>query len=231
MSHFSTRKVSYSAGTVPRPPMPKVVPSYKAEARARIVEAATRLFVSRGYRRTTMDDVAEALGVSKGALYLYYRSKVDVLREIQAQNRQLARHWIAEALKRPDDAAATFFGSFEEVFDRWADREQIALYFEILGEASHDAEIRAAIRVDHREDLKSLRGFLSELRRRDLLPSKTDLDVLAFMVVALFQGAVWDLSIGLDPERTRRVLRASLQEILWRPRDAPGRRRRPAASR
>jgi AcrR family transcriptional regulator len=194
--------------------MPKVVPGYKDEARARIVDAAKRLFVAKGYRRTTMDDVAEELGVSKGALYQYYRSKVDVLREIQSQSRRMARAWMDHALKQPRAAATTFYASFEDVFDKWADRDQLALYFEILGEASHDAEIRATIRLDHREDLKSLRRFLEELRRRGDLPSHLDLDVVAFMVIALFQGAVWDLSIGIDPERTHRMLRQSLEEIL-----------------
>jgi AcrR family transcriptional regulator len=218
MSHFITRQVSYTPGAVPPSSMPKVVPTYKAEARARIVEAATRLFVSKGFRRTTMDDVAEALGVSKGALYQYYPSKVDLLREIQAANRAMARRWMDQALERPGGAAASFYESIEEVFDLWADREQVALYFEILGEASHDEEIRAAIRLDHREDLKSLRRFLAELRRRGSLPSTLDLDVLAFMFIALFQGAVWELSMGQDPQRTRRMLHASLQEILG---DAP----------
>jgi AcrR family transcriptional regulator len=207
--------------------MPKVVPSYKDEARARIVDAAKRLFVTKGYRRTTMDDVAEAIGVSKGALYLYYRSKVEILREIQAQNRRIARQWMDDALQQPHAAAAAFYQSFEDVFDRWADREQVALYFEILGEASHDAEIRAAIRLDHREDLKSLRRFLAELRRRGVLASRVDLDVLAFTVIALFQGAVWDLSIGLDPDRTHRMLRAAVAEVLTPPPVARGRRRAP----
>lgn len=206
--------------------MPKVVPTYKAEARARIVAAASRLFVAKGYRRTTMDDVAQALGVSKGALYLYYRSKVDLLRAIQAENRSMARRWMDEALERPAGPVASFYESLEEVFEEWADREQVALYFEILGEASHDEEIRAAIRVDHREDLKSLRRFLTELRRRGALPSHLDLEVLAFMFIALFQGAVWELSIGQDPDRTRRLLRAALGEIL-----GAGPATRPAAAR
>jgi len=206
--------------------MPKVVPTYKAEARARIVEAATRLFVAKGFRRTTMDDVAEALGVSKGALYQYYPSKVDLLREIQAANRRMSRRWMDEALARPGGVAASFYESLEEVFDRWADREEIALYYEILGEASHDEEIRAAIRTDHREDLKSLRRFLVELRRRGMLRADVDLDVLAFMFIALFQGAVWDLNVGQEPDRTRRLLHAALEQILGQRPSEPVRGRR-----
>jgi AcrR family transcriptional regulator len=42
---------------------------------ARLVECATEVFIERGYRRTQMADVAEALGVAKGTLYLYVESK------------------------------------------------------------------------------------------------------------------------------------------------------------
>jgi AcrR family transcriptional regulator len=40
-----------------------------------LVEAATRVFITQGYRRTQMADVAEALGVAKGTLYLCVESK------------------------------------------------------------------------------------------------------------------------------------------------------------
>lgn len=40
-----------------------------------LIEAAVKVFVSRGYRLTQMADVAEALGVAKGTLYGYVDSK------------------------------------------------------------------------------------------------------------------------------------------------------------
>jgi AcrR family transcriptional regulator len=40
-----------------------------------LVEAATRVFIEQGYRRTQMADIAEALGVAKGTIYLYVESK------------------------------------------------------------------------------------------------------------------------------------------------------------
>ena len=42
---------------------------------ARLVECATQVFIEQGYRRTQMADVARALGVAKGTLYLYVESK------------------------------------------------------------------------------------------------------------------------------------------------------------
>jgi AcrR family transcriptional regulator len=40
-----------------------------------LLECAARVFIEQGYRRTQMADVAEAMGVAKGTLYVYVESK------------------------------------------------------------------------------------------------------------------------------------------------------------
>src|SRR5690349_7605818 len=40
-----------------------------------LIACATTVFIEQGYRRTQMDDIAAALGVAKGTLYLYVESK------------------------------------------------------------------------------------------------------------------------------------------------------------
>lgn len=42
---------------------------------AELIRVATGVFIAQGYRRTQMSDVAAALGVAKGTLYLYVESK------------------------------------------------------------------------------------------------------------------------------------------------------------
>jgi AcrR family transcriptional regulator len=44
-----------------------------------IVEAATELFIKQGYRKTSMSEVAERAGVAKGTLYLYAKTKADLM--------------------------------------------------------------------------------------------------------------------------------------------------------
>jgi len=51
----------------------------KVRKRLRMLEAATELFVKQGYRKTSVDEVAEAAGVAKGTVYLYFRTKADLL--------------------------------------------------------------------------------------------------------------------------------------------------------
>ncbi len=40
-----------------------------------LIETATQVFIEHGYRRTQMADIADAMGLAKGTLYLYVASK------------------------------------------------------------------------------------------------------------------------------------------------------------
>ena len=67
-------------------------------APAPLLDAAFRVFAARGYRATRLEQVAEAAGVTKGAIYYYFDSKEDLLRRaIQHRHRAVFAE-IAEAL-------------------------------------------------------------------------------------------------------------------------------------
>ncbi|WP_255216272.1 TetR/AcrR family transcriptional regulator [Pseudenhygromyxa sp. WMMC2535] len=51
----------------------------KGRKRVAILEAAHERFVAQGYRETSMDEIAVAVGVAKGTLYLYFPRKIDLL--------------------------------------------------------------------------------------------------------------------------------------------------------
>ncbi|HEY5622820.1 MAG TPA: helix-turn-helix domain-containing protein [Gammaproteobacteria bacterium] len=53
--------------------------SIPADRFGKLIGCATEVLIRQGYRRTQMSDVAEALGVAKGTLYLYVESKEALL--------------------------------------------------------------------------------------------------------------------------------------------------------
>ena len=50
-------------------------PDVSDQRRNQIMEAALTVFSRLGFERASMDNIAKEAGVSKGALYLYYKSK------------------------------------------------------------------------------------------------------------------------------------------------------------
>jgi AcrR family transcriptional regulator len=66
--------------TIETPPAPEGLRQRKRrETRARIVDAALKLFLARGYDATTVDEIAEAAGISKRSFFDYFPTKEDVV--------------------------------------------------------------------------------------------------------------------------------------------------------
>ena len=54
----------------------------KRNRKNQILNAALKVFVVKGYSKTTMDDIVSASKLSKGALYHYYKSKKDLFLDL-----------------------------------------------------------------------------------------------------------------------------------------------------
>src|SRR5215469_5986081 len=57
-------------------------PDVSEERRTQILEAAMAVFARQGFDKARMDDIAQEVGLSKGALYLYYKSKDAIISAI-----------------------------------------------------------------------------------------------------------------------------------------------------
>lgn len=57
-------------------------PKRSATRRREILRAAARVFAERGYYACTVEDIARAIGVSKGVIYYYFRSKDEICTEV-----------------------------------------------------------------------------------------------------------------------------------------------------
>ena len=58
--------------------MPKLFPGNKDEIRKKIVSEAFPIFLEKGFEKTMMDDIAARLGVTKRAIYRYYKNKEEL---------------------------------------------------------------------------------------------------------------------------------------------------------
>ena len=50
-----------------------------SEKRAEIIKTARDLFLTKDYDKTTMQDFMDSLGIAKGTIYPYFKSKEDIL--------------------------------------------------------------------------------------------------------------------------------------------------------
>lgn len=194
--------------------MPKVVAEYRSQARDRIVAAAQTVFHRRSFSRATMDDIAREVGVSKGALYRYFRSKSELLAEIQRRNRgRILARW--EGLLDGGDVAEGIVNSIDQLFSGEVDP---SIWVELIGAAAGDPSLRAAMRLDQREDRRMMRDFLKRLEERGRIRPVQDREVVAEIVLTVLAGSVVEIILHGSPNRTRRELVRTLRYLLPAPR-------------
>ena len=71
------------------------------DTKERILEAALELFAEKGYLGTSMSDIANRLGITKGALYKHYTGKQEILDSIVERMNQMD-YERAEAYEMPE---------------------------------------------------------------------------------------------------------------------------------
>ncbi|GEU03336.1 TetR family transcriptional regulator [Bacillus anthracis] len=59
----------------------RIIKEYE-ERRKEILETAERLFLTKGYTNTTVNDILKEIGIAKGTFYHYFKSKEEVMDEI-----------------------------------------------------------------------------------------------------------------------------------------------------
>jgi AcrR family transcriptional regulator len=112
------------------------------------MEAAEQMFYERGYADTSMDDVADAVGLLKGSLYYYMNSKEDLLYRIVDDVHNIVQTKLDDACARDDLRA----------LDR--------LLLLVTDQVDYNARHVTRIAVYHHEWRRLEGDRLNEIRRR-----------------------------------------------------------------
>ncbi len=192
----------------------------RALTRDHLLAAAADVFARRGYHATTLDEIAEAAGFSKGAVYSNFASKEDLfLALMRRRGEQLVTEFAAAAksAQDPDETVAALRAVYSAEEDReqaWALSTEFTLY--ALRNAAVHEELVAASPATH--------GFVVDLVERHLeeagIVPPLDADQIARIYTALFLG-LWQQQ-AIDAEAVHDDLFAAAVVFLQQAVEAMG---------
>jgi len=189
------------------------------ETRARVLEAAARLFAERGFESATISAIAEAAGVSPETVYAGFRNKRTLLGElIRAAVRGSEAAPVPEQAGPRAVAAAVDQREQLQLFaaDVSLRLERVGPLVEVLSTASRtDPELAALLAKIHDERLTNLRTFVQALAANG--PLRLEPEAALDTVWALASTDVHRLLTGTrgwSRERYREWLAGSLAALL-----------------
>ncbi len=191
--------------------MPKVVPEYREEAKNRILEAAFQEFSEKGFHQTTMEDVAKRVGVSKGAIYLYFKSKEELFKGIYEKAPQALGDIMRSSFKENN-----FMESSSQIFDKIMKQyaSNPSLSFEIFAEATRNPDLRKVLRANYDEYVNIMVSFLREQKREGNVTKDIDLRALAQALISLWNGMEALLVVGYPVAEVKRAWQEALRTMF-----------------
>jgi AcrR family transcriptional regulator len=159
-----------------------------------ILDAALTVFAERGYRNTRLEDVGEAAGVTKGAIYHYFANKEDLLLRAIEQRSEEAFGRIEEIVR---DKTAPVSTRLRLVVRRWfgaVTKERLAVVTLLLQGIAHEAPqaFRRWLAGGPTAAMRLIATLVREGQERGEFRPDADADVAARLLVSgLLQQTVW----------------------------------------
>ncbi len=170
---------------------------YRATRRAGILQAAARCFAHNGFHGTSMADVISESGLSAGAVYMYFRSKEEIIGAVAEQTLHSADEIFAGLLAdgaapAPADVLAVLVEGISQATVTGPDAEVplAPLTVQVWTEALRNRELGARVN----DAYLRLRAHFAEVARRwrdaGNLPPDTVPEQLGAAMLGLAQGFV-----------------------------------------
>lgn len=195
--------------------MPRLAEAARTERRQQLIDAGWRCASRQGFRTMTVDDVCAEAGVSKGAFYLYFDQKQDLLLALLEDD-------AADLDAVMDDLRRSRVGGVERLrrlvraeLRRGEDPARLQVRADLWSEMSANPVVRERFADVVRRRRIALRSWIDEsIEAGELVDVPSN--ALAAILLALGDGLI--LHAGLDPAgfrwaNVRRALDAILEGI------------------
>lgn len=177
----------------------------QAQTRARLVDAAARVFARRGFRAASVEEIAEEAGYSHGAVYSNFEGKSDlflaVFEDYMAERvRELAETQAALGEDAPLRVRARALA--DQWMDRLArDRESVALHLEFIAHADRDPELARRFGSRSAAMREALARYITHFQQEAGLELPLSADDLALVLRALGIGLAIESLVSPDAVR------------------------------
>jgi len=166
---------------------PKDVAS--AETRERLLQVARRAFARDGFDATTNRHIADAAGITTGAIYHYYPSKADLYVAVYAEVQDIVYGAFETAVKPHETLVARFGAVLDTAVELNREDPSIAGFVVgVASEAQRHLELRNLLRASNAVTTGFLQRLASDAKARGELQDDITAEALEDLLNAVLSG-------------------------------------------
>jgi TetR/AcrR family transcriptional regulator, repressor for uid operon len=191
---------------------PRVTTQYKTEVKEKIVQAALTTFSKYGYDKTRMDDIAENAKISKGTLYLYFKSKEKLFYAISENSTKELKEQISKLFSKKEDLVSDAEKFYDQYRNLIHDSEKVS--FEMIAESSRNLKLRRAL-YEHRIKVYDIViNYLNHQLEKGFFRKNIDVNAIASGLVALYDGLTISRLLGISENSNKKAWTETIRAIF-----------------
>jgi AcrR family transcriptional regulator len=164
--------------------------------RQQILESAIKCISRHGYHQTTMDDIASEAGLSKGALYWYFKSKDEILAamcKLQCdEHLQILSHFAEQKMPVKELALRTGDKILELLIN---EPEQCKMSFEFWALTDENRQVKEAHSEVHKIWQETVSNLIKSGIKKGEIKPNVNVKELSIALLAIFDGIIIAYSI------------------------------------
>ena len=191
---------------------PKVTQQSKIEIREKIIKAAIDAFSKYGFDGTRMDDVAKTADISKGTIYLHFKSKEDLFYAICENNLAEAKQQISTMFAKKEDLVSEIERFYDVFRNKKTANERV--FFETIAESARNAELRKALYKQRMNIFETAIGWVNLQIERGFFRKNIDANAIAVGLVSLYDGLTVNKLLGVSEDYNKKAWVETIRAII-----------------
>ncbi len=169
-----------------------------------IIEKAMHLFATKGYKLTSMGDIAEAAGLTKGGIYGHFTNKKDIWLAAHKECTRVWRRIVLDGVEGVEDPLQRVQKVIENSMTRYIGGEVFEggclLFGSLVEHTGTSSELCEVALKGFTSFTRMLRSWLDEAVQKGLVRDDVDLQAVANLVVVALSGAGPLYTASRNPE-------------------------------
>lgn len=175
------------------PGMPKVSKEHLEGRRELILQAASRSFTRGGFHQTTIADIVRESGLSNGSVFLYFKTKEELLSAVIERTVRNMAHLFRDLTRDCDDPAEAVLTSIRAMSALMTDPEKndvVRLFPQIFSELGRNQTLREKTAELFGEIITHFRGLVGVAKQHGKISKKSSERGTANLMVSMFEGYI-----------------------------------------
>lgn len=165
------------------------------KTRQAILNSALKLFCDKGVAETSLTDIANTTGVTRGAIYWYFKNKNELFVALWSEICEPLSHLMLASIdeKEPDPLGklrSFLIQSLQSVANSRGRQQMFAILFNFDAMSGELAEIHAHAKSQYQQFVAHLYQALHNAQQKGQLPSYSDIGICADLLASVVDGNI-----------------------------------------